>query len=183
MGITTQKYKRKPFDVDAVRVSSENFLELAFWCKGTIKNNDGSETGQEIAPDRQHIVIPPKHAKNPRQTRAHVGDWILSTPQNGFKVYSHKAFKLAFERVEDENQTQLPVDDSAEFQEKIDALVAQNDDKIAEHVEELKDCVTEGNQNGGFSIGETPVNADMPVPDPVPTETYDGVTAADEEAA
>lgn len=101
MAIATEKFVRKPLFVDAVRVTPENFLELSFWCQGSIRNNDGSDlgTGTQIDPAKQHIQVRVHNPKNSRQTKAYVGDWILYT-ERGYKVYTDKAFKSSFDAVD-----------------------------------------------------------------------------------
>jgi hypothetical protein len=91
MPINAQKYIRKPLYVDAVRVTSANFDELATWCQGEVlRDEDGS--GKKYIKVRVHNPI------NPRQMKAFVGDWLLYT-ERGYKVYTNKAFHLAFDKV------------------------------------------------------------------------------------
>ena len=118
MAIPTQKYVRKPLYVDAVCVTEENFLEIAFWCQGSIKNNDGSESkaGEQIDPRRQHIQVRVHNPKTSRQTKAMVGDWILYTDR-GYKVYTEKAFRSSFDlvpAVEEEEPKEEPKGESTE---------------------------------------------------------------------
>ena len=96
MNIVTQKYLRKPLIVDAVQVTAENFAAIAVWCQGTITNNDGSDAGDTINPGGQHIRVRVHNPKNPRQTKAFVGDWILYTDR-GYKIYTQKAFNGSFD--------------------------------------------------------------------------------------
>lgn len=86
----THKFARKPFYVDAVRVSETNIEEVAAWCESEIKtDSDG----------KRYIHIPgvyrPAHEK---QTQAYIGDWVLMTG-TGFKIYVPKAFDRSFEKV------------------------------------------------------------------------------------
>jgi hypothetical protein len=91
MGIETEKYIRKPLYVDAIRVTEENFDELVSWCHGTM----------EVEGQKKYIRVRVNTPKIPRQTKAFVGDWLLWTERSGFKVYTHRAFKLAFDPVEE----------------------------------------------------------------------------------
>lgn len=101
MSITTEKFVRKPMVVDAVEATAENFAELASWCQGEmVTEEDGT----------QHIHVRVHNPKNPRQTRAYVGDWILYT-ERGYKVYTPKAFFGSFDRVEVEENPQLALED------------------------------------------------------------------------
>lgn len=97
----TDKYVRKPLYVDAVQVTEENFPDIARWCFGEIGNVDESpvDPTQPLNPKLQYIHVRVHNPKNPRQTRAMVGDWILYT-ERGYKVYTTKAFTANFDRVE-----------------------------------------------------------------------------------
>lgn len=89
MGVETQTFIRKPLYVDAVRVDASNFDEIASWCQGEVMTEDGDAT-------KRYIKVRVHNPKNPRQTRAFVGDWILYT-ERGYKVYTNKAFRNAFD--------------------------------------------------------------------------------------
>lgn len=98
----TQKFVRKPLYVDAVQVTEENFSEIARWCFGEISNIDESpvDKAEPIQPSKQYIHVRVHNPKNPRQTKAFVGDWILYT-ERGYKVYTSKAFLANFDPVEE----------------------------------------------------------------------------------
>lgn len=100
MSIQTSKYIRKPLIVEAVQVTEDNFMELTLWAGGKIMNNDGTEPDGPVNTKDQHIHIRVHNPKTPRQTRAFVGDWILYT-NRGYKIYTPKAFKSAFDAVEE----------------------------------------------------------------------------------
>lgn len=93
MGIQAQRYLRKPLYVDAVRITSANFEEISAWCQGEILRDEESGSGKKYIKVRVH------NPKNPRQTKAFVGDWLLYT-ERGYKVYTSKAFHAAFDRVD-----------------------------------------------------------------------------------
>ena len=99
----TEKYVRKPLYVDAVQVTEENFVDIARWCFGEIVNIDESPVDKtaDADPSKQYIHVRVHNPKNPRQTKAYVGDWILYT-ERGYKVYTTKAFQANFDRVDDE---------------------------------------------------------------------------------
>jgi hypothetical protein len=101
----TQKYVRKPLYVAAVQVTEENFAEIAKWCQGEVLNSDDSPVDKslDVQPDKQYIHVRVHNPKNPRQTKAFVGDWILYT-ERGYKVYTEKAFKTNFDRVNTETE-------------------------------------------------------------------------------
>lgn len=101
--IETQKYLRKPLYVDAVRITGANFEEIAAWCQGEILHDEAQGTG----PGKKYIRVRVHNPKNPRQTKAYVGDWLLYT-ERGYKVYTAKAFHMAFDLVADD----APLSDS-----------------------------------------------------------------------
>lgn len=94
MSVTTTKFIRKPLYVDAVRVTGANFDEIAAWCQGEVDQDEvpGQGTGKKYIKVRVH------NPKNPRQTRAYVGDWLLYT-ERGYKIYTNKAFHTSFDEV------------------------------------------------------------------------------------
>ena len=97
----TTKYVRKPLFVDAVQVTEENFADIARWCFGEVGNIDESpvDRSADVQPTKQYIHVRVHNPKNPRQTKAFVGDWILYT-ERGYKVYTTKAFQANFDLVE-----------------------------------------------------------------------------------
>lgn len=100
MGVETKRYIRKPLYVDAVRITTENFEEIAAWCDGKIQKGEVPPgSGKEKTYIKVQVVKP----MNVRQTMAFVGDWILLQNET-YKIYTNKAFKLAFDLVE---ETQL----------------------------------------------------------------------------
>jgi hypothetical protein len=97
MTIVTKMYDRKPLTVEAVQVTFENFEELARWCQGTIRNNDGTTwNGGEVDPRNQHIHVRVHNPRSGRQSKAFVSDWILYT-EMGYKIYNTKAFLGSFD--------------------------------------------------------------------------------------
>lgn len=100
--IETVKYVRKPFEVQAVQVTEENFEAIAAWCSGTIvtvrapKEADGLEAGET----KRYIKVNVSRPLNERQTQAFVGDWLLEA-EKGLKVYADGPFVRNFERVGD----------------------------------------------------------------------------------
>jgi hypothetical protein len=91
--VVTETYTRKPFVVEAVRVTEENREALAAWCDGTIEQVPNGST---------YIQVKVARALSERQTRAFVGDWILKTTGDtpSFKVYTAYAFSNTFVRTD-----------------------------------------------------------------------------------
>lgn len=94
MAIATEKYIRKPLYVDAVRITHKNFEEMAAWCQGEIQQDEVPGEGSS----KLYIKVRVHNPKNPRQTKAFVGDWILYTDR-GYKIYTNKAFHASFDVV------------------------------------------------------------------------------------
>lgn len=93
MSVTTTPFIRKPLFVDAVRITGANFDEIAAWCQGEVQQDEMPDgTGKKFIRVRVH------NPKNPRQTKAFVGDWLLYT-ERGYKVYTNKAFHASFDEV------------------------------------------------------------------------------------
>jgi hypothetical protein len=81
-------YTKKPFDVEAYRITDENMEKLAAWCSGIVKTN---REGKKYI----HLDIP--YARNIRQTMGFKGDWVVLTGTS-FKLYTNKAFLENFDR-------------------------------------------------------------------------------------
>lgn len=94
MTVTTTRYIRKPLYVDAVRITGANFDEVVAWCQGEVQEEEVSGKGT----DKKFIRVRVHNPKNPRQTKAFVGDWLLYT-ERGYKVYTNKAFHDSFDAV------------------------------------------------------------------------------------
>ena len=94
MSVTTTKFIRKPLYVDAVRVTHSNFDEIVEWCQGVFE----FEEQKDKETPRKYIRVRVHNPKNPRQTKAFVGDWLLYT-ERGYKVYTNKAFHDSFDEV------------------------------------------------------------------------------------
>lgn len=90
MSITPKIFQRKPFDVEAVQITVENIVDVAYWCKGELvqaEKNNKSVTCIQVNVSRP---------LSDKQTRGFVGDWVLKT-KSGWKVYTNKAFRACFE--------------------------------------------------------------------------------------
>lgn len=96
----TEKYTRKPFEVEAVQVTDENFEDVAAWCDGTIvtSRSPKSEDGLFESESERYIKVDVSRPLNERQTKAYVGDWLLSAVK-GFKVYADGPFTRNFTKV------------------------------------------------------------------------------------
>lgn len=90
--LDTQTFARKPFYVQAVRVSEQNFDAIAKWVGGEILE---AKQGRFVKVDVARFLYE-------RQTQAFVGDWVLNSKtgdQDNFKVYTDAAFRRSFDLV------------------------------------------------------------------------------------
>lgn len=93
----TQRFSRRPFDVEAVQVKKGNMEEVAEWCNGAVVAPDTEAATQS------YIQVDVLSPANERQSRAFPGDWVLLLEGGkSFKVYTPKAFNKNF--VVSENQ-------------------------------------------------------------------------------
>lgn len=92
--LDVKQFNRRSFPVDAVRVTEENFEDVAVWCDGNIHLSD--ETDQPVAIGTRYIKVRVQNPLSERQTKAFVGDWVLYAGK-GYKVYTDKAFKKSFD--------------------------------------------------------------------------------------
>jgi hypothetical protein len=92
--LDTQRFVRKPLFVEAVRLTLENFDEVAKWCQGEINRDPTSDNPMETSYIRVRVHNP----MNARQTKLFIGDWLLYT-ERGYKVYTNNAFRKSFEQV------------------------------------------------------------------------------------
>lgn len=86
-GLTTARYMRKPFEIEAVRVTAENIELVAKWCGGELRTRERSRN--------QFIWVEVENARTDRQKTAYVGDWVMYA-NKGFKVYTNIAFESSF---------------------------------------------------------------------------------------
>jgi hypothetical protein len=89
--VTTEKFIRKPFTIDAVRVTEENLEEVAKWCGGDVTTETRGK--KEV----RYIKVPVTNPLNERQTKAYVGDWVLHS-KSSWKSYTNRAFDDSFEQ-------------------------------------------------------------------------------------
>lgn len=91
MTVQTKKFIRKPFDIEAIRVTDGNLEAVAEWCKGSVEteSNGGGRFTKFVKVDVHHPLTD-------RQTQAFVGDWVLFSGK-GYKVYTNKAFRENFD--------------------------------------------------------------------------------------
>lgn len=107
MLIQTETYRRKPFDVEAIRVTAENMDDVAAWCDGNVYSSVKGGLAK-------HIKVRVNQARNERQTQAFVGDWVLYASNGGYKVFTDTAFHKTFDPLRKLNQ---------KLEKKIDKMV------------------------------------------------------------
>lgn len=96
--LKTEKYLRRQFPVDAIQVTAENMGEVARWCKGEILTTDSQIARGLNKEPIKFIKVDVQNPMDERQTRAFVDDWVLFA-NNGFKVYTPRAFEKTFDPV------------------------------------------------------------------------------------
>lgn len=128
MRLQTTKHTRRPFNVEAVKVTAENMEQVAKWCRGQVR----SSAGPGGRNPQRYIKVPVKIPLTTRQTQAYAGDWVviaLDKPK-GFKVYTPKAFASTFddlvehmaqtlERMEDRAEEESRLEDEGVFPEEL----------------------------------------------------------------
>lgn len=99
--VETATYIRKPFSVEAIRITQSNMNAVADWCEGSIRAAGEGEAPSGKNVGELYVQVRVSRPISPRQTRAFVGDWILKSISNpgGFKVYTDWAFRKDFEEV------------------------------------------------------------------------------------
>lgn len=163
MGVETEKYIRKPLYVDAVRVSTQNFDEIASWCQGEVQVD--AETRKQYIKVRVHLP------KVPRQTRAYPGDWILYTDK-GYKVYTNRAFRASFDKVVDEGVVTpaTPIEEPTTPQGEPIEIVEATPQAIADVVNEQQP--KEPGLQAAALEGGHPIDPEEPIaPPPTPAIT------------
>jgi hypothetical protein len=111
----TEKYKRKPIYVEAIRVTEDNFVEVAAWCQGSIVRGDGvvsKDLSQLREVKTKFIKVRVINPQRERQTKAFVGDWVLYSDYQGYKVYTEGAFRNSFDPAPDNRSVEQAVEDA-----------------------------------------------------------------------
>lgn len=93
--IKTKQFVRKPIFVEGLRVTAKNFDRIKVWAGGEERLDEDKASGTT----KKYIRIDTQHAKNERQRKAFIGDWVLKTDK-GLKIYSNYAFHKSFDIVE-----------------------------------------------------------------------------------
>lgn len=90
--VVTTKYTRKPFDVDAVRVTDDNMSAVAEWCGGTVVTVD-----EPSGKCTRRIDVPLKRIITTQRQNgaAYVGSWVLKS-NDRFSVYTDRNLKGTF---------------------------------------------------------------------------------------
>lgn len=90
--MNVERFIRKPFPVEGVRVTPENMEEVRAWCNGVIKTSPASGS----RPEAKYIEVAVVRPANPKQCMAFVGNWVLRVGSS-FKVYTDTGFRTSFE--------------------------------------------------------------------------------------
>lgn len=103
-----EKYVRRPFEIDAVRVTEDNIKEAAAWCGGDVRSDKNGAKYVKV-----RVVRP----LTTRQSEAYVNDWILYAG-TGYKVYTPKAFEDSFYKSSPDTSLTLGKDELVAVQEQ-----------------------------------------------------------------
>lgn len=82
-------YVRRPFAVEAVRVTVATMFEVAEWCKGEVVATTTEGT-------KMYVKVTVQKGGSHRPTTAFPGDWVVKSGATSFRVYSNKTFHANF---------------------------------------------------------------------------------------
>lgn len=94
MPIVIQKFIRRSFPVEAVRVTHNNMHDVAAWCGGELQTE--AENGHTVRFVKVEVHMP----LSERQTKAYLGDWVLFAGK-GYKVYTDRGFGNSFDKLDE----------------------------------------------------------------------------------
>lgn len=95
MSAVTETWTRKQFDVECVRVTEENIIDVTKWCGGEIKYSTSNR--HYASGSNRYIRFEVTPGNKPTFANAHVGDWVLFSGDR-FKHYRDKAFSTAYSK-------------------------------------------------------------------------------------
>lgn len=134
MTINILRFSRKPFTIDAVRVTVDNMVEVCEWCSGEIRTEEHTISSKGRTTIDKYIKVYVHVPRNDKQTKAYVSDWVLRAG-NSFKVYTNKAFVNNFDEISSDDDSQT---------EGMEELFTLSDDDAPEQAQELTDSNTSG---------------------------------------
>lgn len=107
--IKPETYLRRTFEIEAVRITEENFHEVALWCLAEEKVQTRPAKRGEVGYTKEvpYLKVEVLRPLNEKQTMAFIGDWVLKTGTS-FKIYSDIAFHKNFEKKEMYEDILLP---------------------------------------------------------------------------
>lgn len=91
-----QTFTRKPFHVQAVRVTADNMDEVAKWCGGKVIDRANPKNKSQ---EQYYVKVNVVRPITEKQTMAFVGNYVLKTG-HGFKVYTKVGLDKTFEEVD-----------------------------------------------------------------------------------
>jgi hypothetical protein len=83
-------WERNTFEIEAVRVTSQNLGDVALWTGGEMCR-------QQTHNGRWYILVDTVEYNRLRQTKIFVGDWVIKV-QGQFKHYRNDSLRLAYHR-------------------------------------------------------------------------------------
>ncbi|MGL5246796.1 MAG: hypothetical protein ACRC8U_01220 [Brooklawnia sp.] len=91
----TKHFRRKVFDVQAVKVTEKNRDKVAKWSNGALLEVTDTRGNR-----RKAIKIDVWNPRVLRHSYAYEGNWVVKSAQ-GFKIFTHTTFLKNFEEVHD----------------------------------------------------------------------------------
>jgi hypothetical protein len=100
--LKTTRARRKPFDVETVRVTADNMVEVAAWSGGSIHSTIPPQGGLGLKTQvKRFIKIEVPNASSERQKKAYIGDWVLKAENGSIKIYTNEAYHKSFDELGD----------------------------------------------------------------------------------
>jgi len=92
-----QTFTRKPFHVQAVRVTQENMIEVAKWCGGKVIDRPNPKNKSQ---EQYYVKVDVERPMTEKQTMAFIGNYVVKTAR-GFKVYTKGGMDKTFDEVDE----------------------------------------------------------------------------------
>jgi len=126
-----QRYERIQFEVEAIRITEANIIEMSSWCRGELKI--------EVGFDPYIVLSVEQNGQHSRKNRANVGDWITKNGRIN-KVYTDKQFNATLSPVRETPVVALEewIDwamreqDNATYYQTGKSMLAVRDDAVKE---------------------------------------------------
>lgn len=92
MSIVIKTYTTKPSEVHAVRITEENMVEVAKWCRGKLQTDANPADPFHT---RKFIQLSTNRSMSKRHGQGFVGDWVVAKGTS-FRVFTEANFEREF---------------------------------------------------------------------------------------